>query len=113
MWSLVLPVLAVVATTPAPARGPAVSTPAPPRIEVAFVLDTTGSMSGLIEGAKQKIWSIANQMIAAKPTPDIRIGLVGYRDRGDEYITRHYDLTNDIDAVYANLQKFSAGGVSM
>ncbi|MGZ4984173.1 MAG: vWA domain-containing protein, partial [Chthoniobacterales bacterium] len=28
-----------------------------PRIEVCFVLDTTGSMGGLIEGAKQKIWS--------------------------------------------------------
>lgn len=81
-----------------------------PRIEVCFVLDTTGSMSGLIEGAKQKIWAIANQMVAAKPTPDLRIGLVGYRDRGDEYITRDFDLTNDIDAVYANLKKFSANG---
>ena len=36
-----------------------------PRIEVVFVLDTTGSMSGLIEGAKQKIWSIANAMASA------------------------------------------------
>jgi hypothetical protein len=84
--------------------------PAKPRIEVCFVLDTTGSMSGLIEGAKQKIWSIANQIIAAKPTPDLRVGLVAYRDRGDEYITRPFDLTSDMDAVYANLQKFSAGG---
>lgn len=89
---------------------PKPAAPAKPKLEVCFVLDTTGLMGGLIEGAKQKIWSIANQMVAAKPTPDIRIGLVGYRDRGDEYITRHYDLTNDIDAVYANLQKFSAGG---
>src|SRR5262249_45527925 len=40
-----------------------------PRIEVCFVLDTTGSMGGLIEGAKQKIWSIANEMIGAQPTP--------------------------------------------
>ena len=39
-----------------------------PRIEVCFVLDTTGSMGGLIEGAKQKIWSIANEMISAQPT---------------------------------------------
>jgi Mg-chelatase subunit ChlD len=81
-----------------------------PRIEVCFVLDTTGSMSGLIEGAKQKIWSIANEMVSAKPTPDLRFGLVAYRDRGDEYVTRRFDLTNDIDAVYANLQGFRAGG---
>ena len=46
-----------------------------PRIEVCFVLDTTGSMGGLIEGAKQKIWSIANEMISAKPTPELKLGL--------------------------------------
>src|SRR6266480_7304565 len=56
-----------------------------PRIEVCFVLDTTGSMGGLIEGAKQKIWSIANEMISAKPTPELKLGLVGYRDRGEDY----------------------------
>ena len=30
--------------------------PAKPRVEVVFVLDTTGSMSGLIQTAKTKIW---------------------------------------------------------
>ena len=28
------------------------------KIDLVFVLDTTGSMSGLIRGAKEKIWSI-------------------------------------------------------
>ena len=69
----------------------------PLKIEVCFVLDTTGSMSGLIEGAKQKIWSIANEITSAKPTPDIRVGLIGYRDRGDEYVTKAFDLTDDIE----------------
>ena len=59
-----------------------------PRVEVAFVLDTTGSMSGLLEGAKAKIWDIANVIVSAEPTPDVRFGLVGYRDRGDTYITQ-------------------------
>src|SRR6476646_9540468 len=81
-----------------------------PRIEVCFVLDTTGSMSGLIEGAKQKIWSIANEMISAKPTPDIKFGLVGYRDRGDEYVTKIFNLTDDVDDIYAHLQSFRAAG---
>jgi len=94
---------AVQADKPAAAAGA-------PRIEVCFVLDTTGSMGGLIEGAKLKIWSIANQMVSAKPTPRLKIALIGYRDRGDEYVTRIYDLSEDIDAVYANLQKFEAGG---
>jgi Mg-chelatase subunit ChlD len=81
-----------------------------PRIDVVFALDTTGSMSGLIEGAKQKIWSVASAMADGNPTPEIRIGLVGYRDRGDDYVTRTHDLTGDIDEVYAKLQAFSAGG---
>lgn len=81
-----------------------------PRIEVVFVLDTTGSMSGLIEGAKQKIWSIANTMATAKPRPQIKIGLVAYRDRGDEYVTKLTPMTDDLDAVYSDLMKFAAGG---
>lgn len=81
-----------------------------PRIEVVFVLDTTGSMGGLLEGAKQKIWSLANRMAAGKPNPDLRIGLVAFRDRGDEYVTRHFDLTDDIDAVYKNLMTFRPDG---
>ncbi len=81
-----------------------------PRIEVTFVLDSTGSMGGLIEGAKQKIWSIANSIIARTPTPQVRIGLVTYRDRGDEYVTESFDLTDDIDAVFNNLQTFEADG---
>lgn len=35
---------------------------AKPTVEVAFVLDTTGSMGGLLEGAKRKIWSIATKI---------------------------------------------------
>jgi Mg-chelatase subunit ChlD len=81
-----------------------------PVVDVVFVLDTTGSMSGLIQTAKEKIWSIASTMASAQPTPDIRIGLVGYRDRGDEYVTRIVDLDEDLDSVYAALMEFQAGG---
>lgn len=81
-----------------------------PKVEVAFVLDSTGSMGGLIEGAKEKIWSIANSIIARDPKPEVRIGLLSYRDRGDEYITRMHDLSGDIDTVFSNLRQFQAAG---
>ncbi len=84
--------------------------PARPTLEVAFVLDTTSSMSGLIEGAKAKIWSVASRMAAGKPTPRIRVGLVGYRDRGDTYITKRFDLTDDLDSIYTHLREFQAQG---
>jgi len=81
-----------------------------PQFDVVFVLDTTGSMGGLIEGAKEKIWSIASRMASGKPAPRIRIGLVAYRDKTDAYVTKRFALTTDLDAVYKNLRGLSAGG---
>lgn len=81
-----------------------------PRMEVVFVLDTTGSMGGMIAGAKQKIWAIANKLKSAQPTPEISFGLVGYRDRGDAYVTRVHGLSTNLDEVYRNLQAFEAQG---
>lgn len=92
----------------APASEPA--TAKNPRIDVVFVLDTTGSMSGLIEGAKRKIWSILNSIASGKPTPDIRVGLVAYRDRKDAYVTQKTDLTDNLDAMYEKLMALKAQG---
>jgi len=80
------------------------------RIEVVFILDTTSSMSGLIQAAKEKIWSIATTMASAQENPDIKMGLVAFRDRGDAYITRVFDLSEDLDSMYANLMDFRAQG---
>ena len=94
-------------------KAPAAETarkPAKQRIEVCFVLDTTGSMGGLIAGAKAKIWSMANDIVSAKPTPEVRFALIAYRDRGDDYVTKITALTDDLDAVYAELNKFQAAG---
>ena len=79
-------------------------------IEVVFVLDTTGSMSGLIQAAKEKIWSIASTMAAAQPAPEIRMGLIAYRDRGDAYVTRVLDLSDDLDSMSVSLMDFQANG---
>src|SRR6185436_11316325 len=81
-----------------------------PRVEVAFVLDTTGSMGGLIEGAKRRIWSIARRIGEGRPRPDLRIALVAYRDIGDAYVTRTYDFTGDMDEVFGHLSEFRAEG---
>jgi uncharacterized protein YegL len=93
-----------------PLPPPAIVTDAPPRVDVVFALDTTGSMGGLIQAAKEKIWSIATTMSQAQPAPELRIGLVAYRDRGDDYVTRVVDLSTDLDSVYATLMDFAASG---
>jgi len=81
-----------------------------PRVELVFALDTTGSMSGLIDGAKRKIWSMAQFIAQGQPKPDVRIGLVAYRDIGDAYVTRFYDLSDDLDTVFEHLSSFEAAG---
>lgn len=87
-----------------------VQLPAAHKIELVFALDTTGSMSGMIHAAREKIWSIATNLAQAESAPEIRIGLVGFRDRGDEYVTRVIDLSTDLDSVYARLMDFRADG---
>ncbi len=106
--------MAAIAETPTQEvrHGPAESTASltPPKIDLVFALDTTGSMGGLIQAAKEKIWSIATTMAQAQPAPQIRIGLVAYRDRGDSFVTRVVDLSSDLDSVYATLMDFRADG---
>jgi hypothetical protein len=80
------------------------------RVEVAFVLDTTGSMANLIDGAKKKIWSIANAIVDQNPEAELYFGLVGYRDLGDDYVTKKFPLTTDLQGIYASLLAFQADG---
>jgi Mg-chelatase subunit ChlD len=91
-------------------QGPVDRTDARQRIEVVFVLDTTSSMTGLIAAAKEKIWSIATTLAQAEQAPDIEMGLVAFRDRGDEYVTQVIDLSSDLDTMYAQLMDFAAVG---
>ncbi|SHH65591.1 Mg-chelatase subunit ChlD [Massilia sp. CF038] len=81
-------------------------------IELMFVLDTTGSMGGMLEGAKAKIWGIVNEVLQQRRNAGatIRVGLVAYRDRGDNYVTRVTPLSANLDAVYAQLMNFKAQG---
>ena len=92
---------------PPPGKDPAAQSH---RVEVVFVLDTTSSMSGLIQAAKEKIWSIASTMASARQNPDIRMGLVAFRDRGDVYVTRRFDLSQDLDSMYSKLMDLRAEG---
>lgn len=79
-------------------------------LEMVFVLDTTGSMGGLIEGAKQRIWGIINEVMQKPSKPRVRVGLVAYRDIGDEYVTKVLPVTEDLDKAYTMLMSYRAEG---
>src|SRR5947209_10649160 len=113
LLTFVLGVGTVLALVRTPAAQPP---PVPPpaggekTLEMVFVIDTTGSMGGLIEGAKQRVWGIINEVMRTPAHPAVRVGLVAYRDHGDQYVTQVLPLTNDLDKVYTTLMDYRAEG---
>lgn len=74
-------------------------------IDLVFVLDTTGSMSYIIDDLKNNLLSIVK--VLHKLSPDIRIGFVAYRDYSyDDYVTQTFPLSNMDDAGFNYLKQF-------
>lgn len=84
--------------------------PLPRNLDLGFVLDTTGSMGDELRYLKAEVKGIAAAVKAQFPDVNQRYGLVVYRDEGDEYVTRVFDFTPDLDAFQRNLAAQNAGG---
>jgi len=78
------------------------------RVDLAFVLDTTGSMAEEIDAVKQTIKAVSDQLSNAQT--DVRIGLVEYKDRSDCLLTRTFPFSNDLRAFSASVANISASG---
>lgn len=92
--------------TPAPDAAPA----SRPHIDVAFCIDTTGSMQAHIDAVKKKVWDVVNGLLKGEPRPVVRLGVVGFRDQKDAYLVKTQDLTEDIDKVHGFLMELKADG---
>lgn len=83
-------------------------------IDLVLCLDVSGSMNGLIDSAKLKLWDIVNEMARLKPTPDLRVALYSYghdsypADSG--WVRKEVDLTADLDGVYKALNGLRING---
>ena len=82
----------------------------PVALDLVFLLDATGSMSDEIAEIKATVGSIAQRIEQLPGSSAPRFGLVAFRDRGDEYVTRSWDFTSDISRFGMNLSNVSAGG---
>ena len=82
--------------------------PARRTIDLAFVLDTTGSMGEEIEAVKSTIRTVAARLGADQT--DVRIGLVEYKDRSDAQVTRSYPFSSDLAAFSRSVAQLSAEG---
>lgn len=81
----------------------------PKQLDVALVLDATGSMGDEIEYLKIEIDHIASTVKQMFPSVDQRFALIVYRDRGDQFVTRTYDF-NNLSEFRKQLSTQSASG---
>jgi hypothetical protein len=81
----------------------------PGGLDVALVVDTTGSMGDELEYLKVELRGIALEISRDFPDVDQRWGLVVYRDDGDMYVTQTADFQG-IEAFVAALGRQEAGG---
>ncbi|MBQ8292441.1 MAG: VWA domain-containing protein [Bacilli bacterium] len=77
-------------------------------LDLMFVIDTTGSMGDELEYLKSEIKDVIESINTDNNT--IRLSLLFYRDKGDQYVTRLFDFTNDINEQIQNINKQSANG---
>ena len=79
-------------------------------IELMFVIDTTGSMGDEINYLKVEIDDVISEIQEKNPNTIIKLALLFYRDKGDEYVTRYFDFTQDIQKQKNNLSNQNANG---
>jgi len=70
------------------------SLPAVVTVDLGFILDTTGSMSEEIAAVKATIQKVASGLQGENAK--VRVGMVEYKDRGDEFVTRTHAMTADL-----------------
>jgi len=83
---------------------------APMRLDLVFLIDATGSMGDEIAKLKNSMRAMSQQISQLPGQPDICYGLVAYRDRGDAFITRTHDFTDDLGAFQQQLAHVQAHG---
>ena len=82
------------------------------RLDLLFMVDATGSMDDEIDKLKRSLHDIVRQLAQLPSQPDLCLGLVAYRDQGDDFYVRGWDFTNDTDAFQRVLEQLQAGGGS-
>ena len=107
------PVEAPVAPQPGPEQPPKRT----PKIQLAILLDTSGSMDGLIDQARTQIWKIVNTFSKAKQegvAPVLEVALYEYGNDGipatEGHVRQVVGLTTDLDKVSQELFKLTTNG---
>ena len=105
--SRLLTASAVLLAAATPVRAVPAPEPKSQAIDLVVCIDTSTSMDGLIDSAKNKLWAVVNDLAKIKPTPNLRVALYSYGsnvyDPKTGWVRKNLDLTTDLDAVYKQL----------
>jgi len=112
---------AALASSTALASGPEVTVtpvavpPAPQRtVQLAICLDVSGSMSGLIDSARQQLWAVVNELATADPMPDLSVALLTFGhdtyNAEDGWVAVQTPFTQDLDLVSQQLFALTTNG---
>jgi hypothetical protein len=89
------------------------------KMQIALILDTSGSMSGLIDQTKSQLWNIVNELSKANienGEVELEIGLYEYGNDGlsvqNGYIRQISQFTSDLDLISENLFNLTTNGGS-
>lgn len=80
-------------------------------IEVVFSFDTTGSMYPCLTQVRRNLKSTVTRLL--DEIPGIRIGIIAhgdYCDAGSTYVTKHMDLSGNVDTICNFVQTVEATG---
>lgn len=84
------------------------------QVDLVIALDVSGSMSGLIDSAKQRLWDIVNELGRANPQPELRVAILSYGNPSygaqNGYVRIDQPFTGNLDAVNEKLFAFSTNG---
>ncbi len=109
-----------VAVAKEPVAGTAIATEKPqPKIQLAILLDTSGSMDGLINQARTQLWKIVNELATAKrdgKTPHLEVALYEYGKssipKSEGYLRQLVPLSDDLDKISDELFSLKTNGGS-
>jgi hypothetical protein len=76
--------------------------------DVVFLMDATDSMDFVIDPVKKELANLVDTI--RKLVPNARVGLVLYKDKGEDFLVRKSDLTFHLEKLRSFIGNIQAGG---
>ncbi|MBM4112580.1 MAG: VWA domain-containing protein [Phycisphaerae bacterium] len=85
-----------------------------PTVDLAICLDTSGSMQGLIDTARARIWDVVSDLATAQPVPKLRVALITFGNDGHRaengWTSVDSAFTDDLDTISMKLFALATNG---